>query len=141
MAKKADCTQRNMQKAQKIAVALSAQRPPKGRLAFLMEVSGKKQWHTFLEPILCNINGLLFLHSLLSVPDCPIHLMGRDLLTKLGATLFLEGQENHLQYQMNFTESGKEQNESGAEIEALVYPGVWNIKVLVLAKDYLVGGY
>ena len=106
-----------------------------------MEVSGKKQWHTFLEPILCNINGLLFLHSLLSVPDCPIHLMGRDLLTKLGATLFLEGQENHLHYQMNFTESGKEQNESGAEIEALVYPGVWNIKVLVLAKDYLVGGY
>ena len=42
---------------------------------------------------------------------------------------------------MIFTESGKEQNESEAEIEALVNPGVWNIKVLVLAKDYVVGGY
>ena len=25
------------------------------------------------------------------VPDCPISLMGKDLLTKLGATLFLKG--------------------------------------------------
>ena len=67
--------------------------------------------------------------------------MGRDLLTKLGATLFLEGQENNLHHQMIFTESGKKQNESGAEIEALVDPRVRNIKVLVLAKDYVVGGY
>ncbi|KAJ8787247.1 hypothetical protein J1605_005833 [Eschrichtius robustus] len=37
MAKKAECTQRNMQKAQVIAVALSAQRPPKEKLAFLGE--------------------------------------------------------------------------------------------------------
>ena len=35
MAKKAECTQRNMQKAQMIAVALSSQRPSKGKLAFL----------------------------------------------------------------------------------------------------------
>ena len=35
MAKKAECTQRNMQKAHVIAVALSAQRPPKEKLAFL----------------------------------------------------------------------------------------------------------
>ena len=72
-----------------------------------MEVSGKKQWHTFLEPILCNIDGLLLLHSLLFVPDCPIHLMVRDLLTKLGATLFLEGQGNHPHHQVVLTESRK----------------------------------
>ena len=35
MAKKAECTQRNMQKARMIAVTLSTQRPPKGKLAFL----------------------------------------------------------------------------------------------------------
>ena len=34
-AEKAECTQRKMQKAQMIAAALSAQRPPMGRLAFL----------------------------------------------------------------------------------------------------------
>ena len=48
-------------------------------------LSGKKQGHSFLEPVLCSANGQLFLHWFLFVPDCPIPLMGRDLLTKLGA--------------------------------------------------------
>ena len=56
---------------------------------YIMGLSGKRQGHTFLEPLLCNINGQLILHSFLFVPDCPIPLIGRDLLTKLGVTLFL----------------------------------------------------
>ena len=36
---------------------------------------------------------------------------------------------------MILTESGKEQTKSGAEIEALVDPGVWNTKVPDLVKD------
>ena len=35
---------------------------------------------------MCNANGQ-FLHLLLFVPDCPIPLMGRNLLTKLDATV------------------------------------------------------
>ena len=31
---------------------------------YVMGLSGKKQGHTFLEPILCNASGQLFLHSL-----------------------------------------------------------------------------
>ena len=92
----------------------------------------KRHGHTFLEPLLCKINGQLFLHSFLFVPDCPIPLMGSDLLTKLGATLFLEGQGNH---QMVLTKSKKERIKSEAKIETLVDPGMWNIEVPGLAKD------
>ena len=100
-----------------------------------MGLSEKRHRHIFLEPILCKINGQLFLHSFLFVPDCPIPLMGSDLLTKLGATLFLEGQGNHSHHQMVLTKSKKEQIKSEATIEALVDPGMWNIEVPGLAKD------
>ena len=44
MAKKAECTLRNMQKAQKITMALSAQRPPTESLVFLGQSdSGRPQ--------------------------------------------------------------------------------------------------
>ena len=49
---------------------------------YIMGLSGKRQGYTFLELLLCKINGQLFLHSFLFVPDCPIPLKGRDLLTK-----------------------------------------------------------
>ena len=75
---------------------------------YVMELSGKKQGHNFLEPVLCSANGQLFLHSFLFVSDCPIPLMGRDLLTKLGATLFLEEKRNHPHRQMILTKNKKE---------------------------------
>ena len=69
------------------------------------------------------------------MPDCPIPLMGRDLLTELGATLFLEGQRDHPHCQMILTENRKGQIESEVEIEALIGPGMQNIEVPDLAKD------
>ena len=60
------------------------------------------------------------------MPDCPIPLMGRDLLTKLEVTLFLEEQGNHPQHQMVLTESRKEQIKSEAAIEDLVRS--WNVE-------------
>ena len=59
---------------------------------------------------------------------------GRDLLTELGVTLFLEGQGNHPHHQMVLTKSKKEQIKSEAKIKALVNPGIWNIEVPGLAK-------
>ena len=69
------------------------------------------------------------------MPDCPIPLMGRDLLTKLGTTLFLKGQGNHPHHQVVLTKSKKEQIKSEAKIEVLVDLRMWNIKVPGLAKD------
>ena len=102
---------------------------------YVIGLSGKKQGHNFLEPVLCNANGQLFLRSVLFVPDCSIPLMGRDLLTKLGATLFLEGERNHPHRQMILTENRKGPIESEVEIEDLIGPGMWNIKVPGLVKD------
>ena len=42
---------------------------------YVMGVSGKRQGHIFLRPLLYNIKGWLFPHSFLFVPDCPISLM------------------------------------------------------------------
>ena len=61
--------------------------------------------------------------------------MARDLLTKLGATLFLEGERNHPHHQMILTENTKGQIESEVEIEDLIGPGMWNIKAPGLVKD------
>lgn len=61
--------------------------------------------------------------------------MGRDLLSKLGATLLLKGQGKHSHHQMTLTESRKQQIKSGAEMEALVHSEVWNIKFPGLARD------
>ena len=100
-----------------------------------MGLSGKRQGHIFLEPHLCNINGQLLLHSFLFVPNCPIPLIGRDLLTKLGVTLFLVEQGNRPHHQMVLTENRKEPIESEAEVEGLLDPQVWNIEVSGLDKD------
>ena len=102
---------------------------------YVIGLSGKRHRHTFLEPLLCKNNGQLFLHSFLFVPDCPIPLVVSDLLTMLGATLFLEGQGNHPHHQVVLTKSKKEQIKSEAKIEAIVDPGMCNIEVLGLAKD------
>ena len=102
---------------------------------YVMGLLGEKQGHTFLELILGNANGQLFLHLFLFVPDCPIPLMGRDLLIKLGATLFLEGQRDHPHRQMILTKNRKGQIESEVEIEALIGPGMQNIEVPDLAKE------
>ena len=63
-----------------------------------------------------------FLNSFYFAPDCFILLIGRDLLTRLGGHCFLSGKR-------------KEQIKSEIKMEALVDPGMWNIKVLDLAKD------
>ena len=102
---------------------------------YVMGLSGKRQGRTFLEPLLCNINGQLILHSFLFVPDCPIPLIGRDLLTKLGVTLFLGEQGTHPHHQMVLTENREEPIESEAEVEALVGCGIWNMEIPGLAKD------
>ena len=69
------------------------------------------------------------------MPDCPIPLMGRDLLTKLGPSLFLEGQRNHPHRQMILTENRMRQIEPEVEIEDLLGLGMQNIEVPDLAKD------
>ena len=55
--------------------------------------------------------------------------IGRDLLTKLGVTLFLEEQGSHPPHQMVLTENKEELIEPETEVEALVDSGVWEFQV------------
>ena len=50
-------------------------------------VSGQVQKQTFLQPLECQLGGQKLTHSFLYMPDCPIPLLGRDLLCKLHAQI------------------------------------------------------
>ena len=51
--------------------------------------TGKATTRRFTQALLCCWDGQIFSHQFLVVPECPAPLMGRDILTKLGATLVL----------------------------------------------------
>ena len=51
--------------------------------------TGKATTRRFTQALLCCWDGQIFSHQFLVVPECPAPLMGRDILTKLGATLVM----------------------------------------------------
>ena len=53
-----------------------------------MGVSGKVQERAFIEPSECKLDKHRLTHSFLHVPECPVPLLGRDIL---GATIHLMG--------------------------------------------------
>ncbi|XP_059580053.1 uncharacterized protein LOC132249314 [Alligator mississippiensis] len=56
-------------------------------------VTGKAVTRSFLQPMTCNIGQAEVTHQFLYMPNCPVPLLGRDLLCKLQATLsFQDGQ-------------------------------------------------
>ena len=57
----------------------------------IMGVSGKAQEQAFIEPLECKLDEHMLTHSFLYVPECPIPLIGRDILHKLRATIHLMG--------------------------------------------------
>lgn len=54
-----------------------------------MGVEGKPQECNFIEPFQCALEGKMLSHSFLYIPECPIPLIERNLLYKLGATIYL----------------------------------------------------
>ncbi|XP_059584571.1 uncharacterized protein LOC132250842 [Alligator mississippiensis] len=56
-------------------------------------VTGKAVTRPFLQPMTCNLGQAEVTHQFLYMPNCPVPLLGRDLLCKLQATLsFQDGQ-------------------------------------------------
>uniref|UniRef100_A0A8C6VS84 ribonuclease H n=1 Tax=Naja naja TaxID=35670 RepID=A0A8C6VS84_NAJNA len=53
-------------------------------------VDGSVNCHPFLKPLRCSLNGRDIEHQFLYVPECPIPLLGQDMLCKMGATLSFE---------------------------------------------------
>ena len=55
----------------------------------ILGATGKATTKRFTQALLCCFDGQIFLHQLLVVPECPIALMGRDILTELGTPLVM----------------------------------------------------
>ena len=56
-----------------------------------MGVSGKAQEKAFIEPLECKLDEYTLTYPFLYVPECPITLLERNILHKLGATIHLMG--------------------------------------------------
>ena len=48
-------------------------------------VSGEDMIKPFCQPRKCQMGGHQVIHEFLCIPECPVPLLGRDLLSKLGA--------------------------------------------------------
>ena len=53
----------------------------------------KAQEQAFREPLECKLDDHMLTHSFLHVPECPIPLLGRDILHKFGATTHPTGEK------------------------------------------------
>ena len=58
-----------------------------GRTATTVGATGDMAGCSFCKVHLCQLGGHLMTHEFLYLPQCPIPLLGRDLLTKLGAQI------------------------------------------------------
>ena len=56
-------------------------------------VSGEEMMKSFCQPGKCQIGGHQVIHEFLYIPECPVPLLGRDLLSKLGAQVTFSPEE------------------------------------------------
>ena len=62
---------------------------PFSQTCTILGATGKATTKRFTRTLLCCWDGQIFSHQFLVVPECPTPLSGRDILTKLGATLVM----------------------------------------------------
>ena len=56
-------------------------------------VSGEAMIKSFCQPRKCQMWGHQVIHEFLYIPECPVPLLGRDLLSKLGAQVTFSPEE------------------------------------------------
>lgn len=61
--------------------------PLSSKSAKVMGVEGNLKAYFYTFPITCQFESQIFKHSFLIVPQCPIPLLGRDLLARMGTIL------------------------------------------------------
>uniref|UniRef100_A0A803SZ86 Gag-Pol polyprotein n=2 Tax=Anolis carolinensis TaxID=28377 RepID=A0A803SZ86_ANOCA len=75
--------------------------PPTRETTKVIGVSGKTQKCPFLKERTCNLAGHQVKHKMLYLPDCPVPLLGRDILSKLQAQLqFMKNGQVELSFPM-----------------------------------------
>ena len=56
-------------------------------------VPGEERIKSFRQPRKCQLGGHQVIHECLYIPECPVPLLGRDLLSKLGAQVTFSTEE------------------------------------------------
>ena len=67
--------------------------PLSKRTAAVTGVSGVEIVKPFCQPRKCQMGGHQVTHEFLSIPECPVPLLGRDLVSKLGAQVTFSPEE------------------------------------------------
>ena len=67
--------------------------PLSGKTTTVTGVSGEEMIKSFCQPRKCQMRGHQVIHEFLYIPECPVPLLGRDLLPKLGAQVTFSPEE------------------------------------------------
>ena len=68
--------------------------PPSKETTAVTGVSGEEMIKSFCQPRKCQMGGgHQVIHEFLYIPECPVPLLGRDLLSKLGAQVTFSPEE------------------------------------------------
>jgi len=89
-------------------------------------VDGKPLTHYFTGPLICQYDQQLILHTFTVVPQCPMLLLGRDLLRSLGAIIQLGGPKQPPTLTLTETDQQVEQDSIPSHILQAVDHSVWD---------------
>ena len=76
-----------------LSVVTKPMAPVSKRTAAVTGVSGEEMVKSFCQPRKCQMGGHQVTHEFLYIPECPVPLLGRDLLSKLGAQVTFSPEE------------------------------------------------
>ena len=77
----------------KLSVATKPVAPLPKKTTAVTEVSGEEMIKSFCQPGKCQIGGHQVIHEFLYIPECPVPLLGSDLLSKLGTQVTFSSEE------------------------------------------------
>ena len=92
----------------------------------MTSVDGKPLTHYFTGPLICQYDQQLILHTFTVVPQCPMLLLGRDLLRSLGAIIQLGGPKQPPTLTLTETDQQVEQDSIPSHILQAVDHSVWD---------------
>ena len=67
--------------------------PPSKKTTAVTGVSGEEMIKSFCQPRKCQMGEHQVIHEFFYIPECPVPLLGRDLLSKLGAQVTFSPEE------------------------------------------------
>lgn len=101
-------------------------------------IDGTPSTYRQTAPLSCRLDGSLFLHSFLIIPLCPVPLLGRDLLSKLGASVhFPPNPSPHLTFLFPLLSPDKpHQADPPLLFPVPINPKVWDTSTLIIAQHH-----